>query len=45
MRGVGEHRVGWDGLDDAGRAVSAGLYFARLEVEGMHYDRRVPLLR
>lgn len=29
--GAGEHHVAWAGRDDSGRAVSAGLFFARLE--------------
>ena len=45
QRGAGEHRLAWDGLDDAGHAVPAGLYFAQLRIEGMRYHRRVALLR
>jgi hypothetical protein len=29
-RGAGRHRVVWNGLDDHGHAVSAGIYFARI---------------
>ena len=28
--GTGLYRIGWDGKDDAGRAVAPGVYFARL---------------
>jgi hypothetical protein len=37
--------VTWDGHDDNGRAVSPGLYVARLEVAGRAFVRRVPFLR
>ena len=30
-RNAGEHAVMWDGRDDAGRAVSSGVYFARMQ--------------
>jgi flagellar hook assembly protein FlgD len=35
----GEHRVRWDGRDDAGRAQAPGVYFARL-VAGETVDVR-----
>jgi hypothetical protein len=28
---AGGHRVAWDGRDDAGRSMPAGVYFYRLE--------------
>jgi len=31
---MGEHEIAWDHRDDGGRAVSAGFYFARMEVKG-----------
>ncbi len=31
---AGEHRVSWDGRDDAGRALPSGVYFARLRTAG-----------
>ena len=31
FRGAGDHAVGWDARDDAGRRVAAGVYLARLE--------------
>ena len=30
VRGAGRHTVTWDGRDETGRGVSAGVYFARL---------------
>jgi len=38
---VGEHSVAWDLRDDSGRALGAGLYFARFEAEGRSFTRRV----
>jgi flagellar hook assembly protein FlgD len=32
--GAGAHTADWNGLDDGGRRVPAGLYFARLEARG-----------
>ena len=32
---AGEHVAGWDLADDAGLRVGAGLYFARVSVEGI----------
>ena len=32
--GAGSHRFVWDGRDEAGRAVAAGVYVYRVEVEG-----------
>ena len=32
--GAGSHRFTWDGRDEAGRAVAAGVYVYRVEVEG-----------
>jgi hypothetical protein len=42
---AGEHALGWDGRDDAGRAVSAGVYFYRLQTGGEISARRLVLLR
>lgn len=39
--GAGTHRVTWDGRDDEGRAVPAGLYWARVEALGQRATRRV----
>ncbi|MDZ4804181.1 MAG: M6 family metalloprotease domain-containing protein [Candidatus Eisenbacteria bacterium] len=38
---AGEHRVHWDGADDAGRAVPAGIYFARANGPGGTVVRRL----
>jgi photosystem II stability/assembly factor-like uncharacterized protein len=43
-RSAGVHRLTWDGNDSAGRAVGAGVYFARLDVEGASFTRRLVLL-
>ena len=32
--GAGQHRFTWDGRDEAGKAVAAGVYVYRVEVEG-----------
>lgn len=39
--GAGEHRVAWDGRDDAGRTAAPGLYLARLTTPGFEAVRRV----
>jgi hypothetical protein len=35
----------WDGTDDAGHAVAAGIYFARLDVDGRTDDQKIVVLR
>ena len=35
----------WNGRDEAGRKVAAGIYFVRLEAEGILETRKVVLLR
>jgi flagellar hook assembly protein FlgD len=35
----------WDGRDEAGRAVGAGLYFYVLDIEGRQVGRRIVLTR
>jgi hypothetical protein len=42
---AGTHRVVWDGRDDAGTAVSSGLYVVRLESNGRTATRKLVLLR
>ncbi len=42
--GAGAHAARWDGRDDAGRAVSAGLYFTRLEWAGRVATRKLTLV-
>jgi hypothetical protein len=46
----GEHAAGrqqavWDGRDDRGRPLGAGMYFVRLEAEGRRFERSVVLIR
>ena len=43
--GAGDHRVLWDGLDDAGRALSSGLYFVRLSTPAAVSTARALLVR
>ena len=45
QKAADRYDVTWDGRDDDGRAVSPGLYVARLEVAGRVFVRRVPFLR
>ena len=45
IEGPGERALLWDGLDDEGRRAPAGLYLARLRVEGRDLVRRIPLIR
>ena len=42
---AGPHAVEWDGLDDAGRRVGAGVYFYRLLADGRAQAQRVVVLR
>lgn len=42
---AGEREVGWDGRNDRGERVSAGLYFYRLEAGSFHGVRSVVLFR
>jgi flagellar hook capping protein FlgD len=37
---AGEHRVDWDGRDQSGRSLEAGMYFYRLNVDGRSTDAR-----
>jgi hypothetical protein len=41
---VGLTLFGWDARDDAGRALPAGLYWARAEAEGRRVSHRILLL-
>lgn len=51
VRGLGEafgpglHEVSWDGTDDRGHSVKAGVYFYRLEAGGARFTRRLVLVR
>jgi hypothetical protein len=44
-RGPGWHHVSWSGLDQAGRPVDAGVYYARLHAAGMTLSQKLVLLR
>ncbi|MFM7231926.1 MAG: FlgD immunoglobulin-like domain containing protein [bacterium] len=44
-RAAGEHRIEWDGRDDAGRALREGIYFVRLVTPEGSQTRVVSLLR
>ncbi len=44
-QGTGEHALAWDLRDEAGRAVGAGLYFARLVVDGQALTRTIVAMR
>jgi hypothetical protein len=41
---AGRHAIAWDLRDDVGRGVVAGLYVARLEVEGRILTRKITVL-
>lgn len=41
----GSHETVWDGQDGAGRAVSSGVYLARLSSRGYQTDKRLILLK
>jgi len=43
---AGRHAVTWNGTDDAGRGVSSGIYFARLETaDGVVDTNKLTLLK
>jgi len=42
---AGTHEVAWDGRDDFGKAVGAGVYFARFAAEKVHSTERITVLR
>jgi hypothetical protein len=44
-RAAGAHTVVWDGRDDAGERVAAGVYFYRLRADGVDESRRMIYLR
>jgi hypothetical protein len=45
QRAAGTGRVEWDGLDDAGRRVAAGVYFVNLEAAGTSRSAKMTVLR
>ena len=45
VREPGEYRLSWDGRDDAGHAMSAGVYYARLVTAHGRFTRTLAYLR
>lgn len=43
--GAGEHRLEWDGCDEAGRALPSGVYIARLRAGGASESAKLTLVR
>ena len=43
--GPGAHQVTWDGRDDSGRSVSAGVYLYQVETPGNREAKRMVLLK
>ena len=42
---AGSHRFDWNGRDEQGRKVPAGVYFVRLEATGRHLDSKLVKLQ
>ena len=42
---AGHHQVIWDSASDAGNAVTSGVYFCRIEMNGRHRIQKMILLR
>jgi flagellar hook assembly protein FlgD len=42
---AGDGAVRWDGLDDHGNAVATGVYFARLDVDGLTASGKLLMLK
>jgi len=42
---VGRYHSAWDGTDDRGIALRAGVFYLRLHAEGVHMTRRISLVR
>jgi hypothetical protein len=45
FQNTGEHSIVWDGTDDGNNPVSSGIYFYRLETNGMNLQRKMMLIR
>lgn len=43
--GRGRYELTWDGRDEAGQTAAAGVYFARLDVDGRQESQKMMLLR
>jgi flagellar hook assembly protein FlgD len=41
----GKHSVVWNGLDEAGKSVSSGVYLYKLETAGTSQTRRMLLMK
>jgi flagellar hook assembly protein FlgD len=45
-KATGSHRIAWDGREDSGAMVSAGVYLVRLETSGrVEHTKRIVRLR
>jgi len=42
---AGERRIEWNGRDDSGHAAASGIYFYKLEADGLALSRRMVLLK
>jgi len=42
---AGKHQISWDGRNDSGRAVAAGVYLFRLRAAGLQYTRPATLVK
>lgn len=42
---AGAHMVEWQGRDDVGRRVPAGVYFARMRTEGREHSQRIVMIQ
>ena len=42
---AGHHEATWDGRTDGGRRAASGLYFARLQVDGVTEIRKMALVK
>jgi len=45
LREAGEHTARWDGRDLSGRDATSGIYFARLQADGLTATRKMMLIR
>jgi flagellar hook assembly protein FlgD len=42
---VGQHKVTWNGTDDAGKNVASGIYFYRFKADGTEATKKMLLLK
>ena len=45
VRGAGAHRVEWNGVDESGQTVSAGVYYYKLRTAEGQWVRKMALLK